>query len=340
MQAPTISPAPDAFATGDILRAGACSDQAELALAARELPSAHRDIVQGLRQPLANIAPKYFYDRVGSALFERITRLPEYYPTRTEQGIMCRHGADMAHALGPQTSVIELGAGNCEKARELCQHLQPTHFVAVDISSEFLHQSVAQLRAALPTLDVRAVAADLTAEFEMPADLPLQRRVVFYPGSSIGNFEPAQALHLLGRARRLLQDDGALLIGVDLLKPLAVLDAAYNDSEGITAAFNLNVLRHVNVLIGSNFELSQWQHRAFFNAAESRIEMHLQAAAQTLVRWPGGERRFARGERIHTENSYKYLLADFIALLARAGFGQTQTWTDPLAWFAVVLARP
>ena len=174
----------------------------------------------------------------------------------------------------------------------------------------------------------------------MPPSLPKERRLVFYPGSSIGNFDPPHARALLSRMRDLLQDDGALLIGVDLVKSEAVLNAAYDDDEGVTAAFNLNVLDHVNRLIGSDFDTRQWQHRAFFNAEQSRVEMHLEATTDLLVRWHGGSRSFSRGERIHTENSYKYRAEGFVELLGRSGFTQTQVWTDEQAWFAVVLARP
>ncbi|MBA3034639.1 MAG: L-histidine N(alpha)-methyltransferase [Gammaproteobacteria bacterium] len=296
-------------------------------------------IIAALLEPHARISPKYFYDVRGSALFEDITRLPEYYLTRTERAVMATHGADIARKVGAGRTAIELGAGSCEKARALCELIEPARFIAVDISAEFLHEGVAGLRAAFPALDVRAVAADLTQEIVLP-DIPRAQRLVFYPGSSIGNFAPPDALNLLVRVRHLLDDDGALLIGVDLVKDVAVLEAAYNDAANVTAAFNRNILSHINQLIGSDFDLRQWQHRAFFNAAESRIEMHLEAAADTLVRWPGGERRFARGERIHTEHSHKYRREDFVALLARAGFPQAEVWTDERQWFAVILARP
>lgn len=305
----------------------------------RPLPS-QLEIVEGLMQTPPAISPKYFYDAKGSALFEQITRLAEYYPTRIEREIMATHAAAIAANVGTGCTVIELGAGNCEKAKILCELIAPACFVAVDISEEFLHEAVKDLRAALPTIDIRAVAADLNSEIALPVDLPRQQRLLFYPGSSIGNFDPAQALALLSRMRGLLDGDGALLIGVDLVKDLAVLDAAYNDAAGVTAAFNLNVLAHVNRLIGSDFDVQQWRHLAFFNASESRIEMHLLAAADTLVRWPGGGRSFARGERLHTENSYKYRAEDFVALLNRSGFPRTQVWTDERGWFAVVLARP
>jgi dimethylhistidine N-methyltransferase len=300
----------------------------------------HIPLIQGLLHPNASVAPKYFYDAPGSALFEQITRVPEYYPTRTEAAIMAMHGSSIANAIRTGATVIELGAGNCEKAIGLCQLVVPKCFLAVDISSAFLHAAAVGLRAALPQVDVRVMAADLTAEITLPADLPLQHRLVFYPGSSIGNFDPPQALGLLSRMRRMVEDDGALLIGVDLVKDGAVLHAAYNDAAGVTAAFNLNILNHINRLISSDFDVGQWRHCAFFNSEQSRIEMHLEAAAETLVRWGDGQRLFARGERIHTENSYKYRVEDFVQLLERAGFHRTQVWTDVRNWFAVILARP
>ena len=302
--------------------------------------AAVRELGDGLGATPACIAPKFFYDAQGSALFDAITRLPEYYPTRTEAWIMRERGAEIAAKVGAGGTAIELGAGSCEKAHALCALIRPRRFVAIDISAEFLREAARDLRAAFPAMDVRAIAGDLTRDIVLPADIPREQRLLFYPGSSIGNFDPPQAHELLTRMRGLLDEDGALLIGVDLVKELAVLEAAYNDAAGITAAFNLNLLRHVNRLLGSDFEPAQWQHVAFFNAASSRIEMHLEARMDTSVRWPGGVRRFARGERIHTENSYKYRVADFVALLARAGFPRAQTWTDARDGFAVILAQP
>ena len=304
------------------------------------MTDATREIIEGLTQTRATISPKYFYDARGSAIFEEITRLPEYYPTRTEREIMQRHAADIARKVGCGRTVIELGAGNCEKARSLCEAIAATRFVAVDISAEFLHQSVARLQAEMPALEVHAVAADLTAEIVLPPDVPQAQRLLYYPGSSIGNFDPPEALGLLTRMRHMLQDDGALLIGVDLRKDVAVLEAAYDDAAGVTAAFNLNVLAHLNQLIGSDFKLGDWQHRAFFNNEASRIEMHLEARVDCTVRWPGSARSFAQGERIHTENSYKHDIEGFAQLLHQAGFHRTVAWTDERRWFAVVLACP
>ncbi|GKS76881.1 L-histidine N(alpha)-methyltransferase [Acidovorax sp. SUPP950] len=300
----------------------------------------HHDILQGLARRPACISPKYFYDQRGSQLFEEITRLPEYYPTRTEHALMRTHGDDIARAVGQGGTVIELGAGNCEKARTLCRLLQPERFVGVDISADFLREGVARLCSDLPALQAHAVAGDLTRPLQLPPDIPRARRVVFYPGSSIGNFDPPQALELLSRMRSLVDDDGALLIGIDLPKDVDVLQAAYDDAAGVTAAFNRNVLAHVNRLIGSDFTPEAWEHRAFFNGEQSRIEMHLEAREGVQVRWPGGGRDFAAGERIHTENSYKYSLTAFQALLARAGFSRAQAWTDERGWFAVVHAQP
>lgn len=297
------------------------------------------EIIAGLCAAQASISPKYFYDGEGSALFERITRLPEYYPTRTEGMIMATHGRDIGDRVAVGATVIELGAGNCEKARALCTLLQPTCFVAVDISADFLHEAVAALRSAFPGLDIRTLVADLNDEIVLPADVPAEQRLVFYPGSSIGNFDPDAALALLERIRRLSGDAGALLIGVDLIKDEAVLEAAYNDSAGVTAAFNLNALTHLNRLIGADFDLRDWRHRAFFNRTQSRVEMHLEASRDARVCWTGGERYFHRGERIHTENSYKYSVEGFTELLEQAGFKHTSCWTDPRQWFAVFLAR-
>ena len=304
------------------------------------LPSPTDDITRGLNQRPASISPKYFYDQHGSRLFEEITRLPEYYPTRTETALMQQHAADIARAVGVGRTLVELGAGNCQKARTLCRLVQPACFVGVDISADFLQAAVQGLRDDFPGLDARAVGGDMTQGVALPDDIPRTGRLVFYPGSSIGNFDPPHALDLLAHMRELIDDDGGLLIGIDLPKDVTVLEAAYDDAAGVTAEFNRNVLRHVNRLIGSDFDVAQWQHRAFFNTEESRIEMHLEAMADSQVRWPGGQRVFEQGERIHTENSYKYPLPVFTDMLARAGFAQAQAWTDERGWFAVVHARP
>ncbi len=297
------------------------------------------EIIAGLVGFDATISPKFFYDHAGSTLFERITRLPEYYPTRTERAIMQRHRREISLRISAGKTVIELGAGNCEKGKALCALIRPKCFIAVDISQDFLHRAVAGLQQALPKLEVRPVVADLMEDIVLPGDLPGGKRLVYYPGSSIGNFDPEPALALLRRVCRLVGEGGSLLIGVDLIKDQAVLEAAYNDAEGVTAEFNLNALAHLNRLIGSDFDRRDWQHVAFFNRQRSRIEMHLQASVNTRVCWPDGERHFRRGERIHTENSYKYDVDDFARVLDSAGFKQHVFWTDPRRWFAVFYAQ-
>ena len=302
-------------------------------------PAERRAIVAGLQAPVASISSKYFYDQRGSELFEASTRLPEYYPTRTERALLRRQGAAIAAAVGTGRVVIEPGAGSCEKARWLCRRLQASHFVGIDISADFLHGAVQRLCAALPGLQARAVGGDITAGVQLPPGIPRERRLVFYPGSSIGNFDPSQALELLRHMRALALEGGGLLIGIDLPKEVEVLEAAYDDAAGVTAEFNRNMLVHLNRLVGSNFDPSQWRHVAFFNGTASRIEMHLEACGPQRVRWLGGGRVFAAGERIHTENSYKYPLPVFATLLQAAGFRTAQHWTDPRGWYALVHAH-
>ncbi|QIL80598.1 L-histidine N(alpha)-methyltransferase [Diaphorobacter sp. HDW4A] len=300
-----------------------------------------RAITDGLMQPKAEISPKYFYDERGSALFEDITRLPEYYVTRVERSILQRHAGAITESVGKGGVVIEPGAGNCEKARALCLLLQAREFVGIDISSDHLQESVRNMQSDMPWMHARAVAADITQPVHLPGDVPTGQRLVFYPGSSIGNFEPAQAVRLLAQMRQLLgapEDGGGLLIGIDLPKPVHLLQAAYDDAAGVTAAFNRNVLAHVNRRIGSDFVPEHWRHRAFFDASHSRVEMHLAAQTAQSVRWPGGGRDFAAGERIHTENSYKHSLAAFASLLALAGFSKHRSWTDEQGWVALIHA--
>ncbi|MCE2688562.1 MAG: L-histidine N(alpha)-methyltransferase [Rubrivivax sp.] len=295
----------------------------------------------GLRAPAAHVSPKFFYDSLGSRLFDAITETAEYYPTRTEAALMATHGLAIGEAArrvtGPGPALVDLGAGNCAKASRLFPLLQPGRYVAVDISVEFLRQSLQCLQREHPQMPMVGVGLDFSAELALPPGLVSGPAVVFYPGSSIGNFTPAEALHLLSQARSVAAG-GALLIGADLVKPVDVLEAAYDDALGITAAFNLNLLNHLNRLLGADFQLREWRHLAVFNAAESRIEMHLEARRSLTVRWPGAERRFAAGERIHTENSYKWNPQAFEALLRGAGFTQTEAWTDAQGWFGVWLA--
>jgi dimethylhistidine N-methyltransferase len=288
-----------------------------------------------LQQP-AHASPKYLYDRLGSHLFEAITELPEYYPTRTEAAIFAAHGAEMAQHIGAGSTLIDLGAGNCVKATKLFPLLEPRRYVAVDISVDFLHDALRRVQREHPQLDVIGLGQDFSSHLDLP-DVVDGRAVFFYPGSSLGNFTPTEALAFLRRVRE-QASGGGLLIGIDLVKPAILLEAAYDDAIGVTAAFNLNILRQMNRLIGSDFRPEEWRHVGLYNAAESRVEMHLEARHDLTVRWPGAQRAFRAGERIHTENSYKYTVARFASLLEQAGFAPATHWTDERDWFGVFWA--
>lgn len=299
------------------------------------------DALASLQLPQAALPPKYFYDSQGSRLFDAITELVEYYPTRTEGAIFAAQGTDIGEATlrctGGGPVIVDLGAGNCAKGAALFPLLQPRRYVAVDISADYVAGALAHLQREHPLLDLVGVGLDFSRRLLLPSELTGERPLVFYPGSSIGNFDPQGALELLRQARA-VAGQGALLIGVDLVKDEQVLVEAYDDALGVTAAFNLNLLRHLNRLLGTDFELRQWRHVALFNRADSRIEMHLESQIRQTVRWPGGERTFAAGERIHTENSYKWTLEAFAALLREAGFRSPRHWTDERGWFALFLA--
>jgi dimethylhistidine N-methyltransferase len=297
------------------------------------------ELKAGLLAPAPYIASKYFYDALGSRLFDAITRLPEYYPTRVEAGIFAHYRQQISQATGLGATLIDLGAGNCEKASSLFASLKPRQYVAIDISTQYLNQALGCLQNRYPDIEMIALGIDLSGEFRLPASVRDERRLFFYPGSSIGNFDPDAAEGFLSRLRRQCGSDGGLLIGVDLVKDKAILDAAYDDALGVTAAFNLNALNHVNAVLDSDFDVEDWQHRGFFNPGRSRAEMHLQARRPVTVEWPGGSRSFETGERIHTENSYKYRLGDFHALLERAGFARVTAWKDEDDWYAVCYAR-
>ena len=295
------------------------------------------DLAAGLLAPQPYIAPKHFYDALGSRLFDAITELPEYYPTRTEAAILAAQGSAIAAFVGTGRTLVDLGAGNCEKAGRLFATLQPRRYVAVDISVAFLRNALHCLQREHSEMDMVGVGLDFSQSLALPPEVGDSPRTLFYPGSSIGNYTPDDALAFLQRVR-LGSPGGNLLVGVDLVKDKALLDAAYDDALGVTAAFNRNVLANANRLLGSDFNLRQWRHVAFFDEASSRIEMHLETRQALTVRWPGHERRFADGERIHTENSYKYRTERFDALLRGAGFRYTQCWTDERQAFAVFCA--
>jgi L-histidine Nalpha-methyltransferase len=296
--------------------------------------------IAGLLAEPPSASPKYFYDRLGSHLFDAITELDEYYPTRTEAAIFAAHGAEMAQCIGGGCSLVDLGAGNCEKAARLIPLLDPARYVAVDISADYLHDALKRLQREQPTLEIVGIGMDFSRSPTLPAgvvDGAGARPVFFYPGSSIGNFTPEEAVRFLSGLRTQAAG-GGLLIGVDLVKPVPVLEAAYDDALGVTAAFNLNLLRNLNRAIGTDFDPVDWRHLAFFNAEASRIEMHLEARRAVTIHWDDGERSFRAGERMHTENSYKYSVAGFEALLRRAGFRADRYWTGTGEAFAVFWA--
>jgi dimethylhistidine N-methyltransferase len=300
------------------------------------------ELAAGLRRyPQAALSPKFFYDRLGSALFVAITELEEYTPTRDEAAILARHGAEIAAAvharLGPRPMLVDLGAGDCAKAAGLFPQLRPARYVAVDIAVDFLRDALAALQQRHPDVEMWGLAQDFSARLALPAELAGGPALVFYPGSSIGNFEPGAALRLL-RDAHAAAAGGALLIGVDLVRAPDVLKAAYDDALGVTAAFNRNLLRHANRLLGSDFDPRQWAHESSWDAAGSRVQMWLRAREPLVVRWPGGERGFAAGERIHTEDAHKWTPGSFGALLRDAGWTGLRHWCDDARRFAVFLA--
>jgi dimethylhistidine N-methyltransferase len=293
------------------------------------------ELLRGLQRMQKAVDPKWFYDAAGSELFERITRLPEYYPTRTEIGILTGNRAAISRRCGQGCVFIEPGSGNCEKVRLLLDELRPAAYVPLDISADFLRGAATQLGQEYPWLTVRAVCADFNAGWSYLDDLPAGKRVVFYPGSTIGNLEPAAAAAFLRRVRRVIGDDGGLLIGVDLHKSSRRLNAAYNDASGVTARFNLNVLNRLNEVLDAEFDQDLFRHRAFYNTEQQRIEMHLVSERAHAVRCNGSLVEFERGESIHTENSYKYTVEGFAELAASAGLALEESWFDAERLFSV-----
>jgi dimethylhistidine N-methyltransferase len=305
-------------------------------IAARQHQSFRDDVLTGLSRSQKKLPSKYFYDTAGSRLFDRITELPEYYPTRTELSILREHAASMAARCGPHCLLIELGAGSVTKVRLLLDRLaRPAGYVPVDVSGEHLRSAAASLLDDYPALEVVPVVADFTTHFGLP-EVPSSRRVVYFPGSTLGNFDPPRADALLRRTVRLVGTGGGLLLGVDLQKDTAVLERAYNDSAGVTAAFNRNLLVRINHELGADFDLDSFRHVAFYNAARARIEMHLESVCEQRVRIGSAMFRFRAGESIHTENSYKYDIAELAVRAEQCGLRLDETWTDAHNDFAVL----
>jgi L-histidine Nalpha-methyltransferase len=294
------------------------------------------DVLGGLLATPKTLPPKLFYDARGAALFERICELDEYYLTRTELSILRRVAPEIARLAGPRCALVEYGSGAGVKIRLLLDALDsPAAYVPIDISREQLARVAADLAADHPSVAVRPVCADYTARFDLP-NLPVRaRRLAFFPGSTIGNFHPMEAAVFLRRVRHNLGPDGALVLGVDRRKDVSVLHAAYNDAEGITAAFNLNLLERINRELGADFDLTRFRHRALFNDEASRIEMHLESVGKQDVHLAGQRIRFEDGETIWTESSYKYDRERLEQLVNAAGFRITRLWSDDASLFWV-----
>jgi len=304
-----------------------------------DLPDERAALQAGLFGDPASIAPKYFYDALGCALFEAICALPEYYPTRIERAILTARRDDIAAVAGRRKQLVDLGAGDCAKAALLLSALQPRRYVAVDIAAAAIGPALSRLAPSLPDVELIGVVTDFSRRLDLGDAVDAGPVTYFFPGSSIGNFAPLQALDLLKRIRQLCTAGSGLLIGVDTKKDPAMLNSAYDDAIGVTAAFNRNILRHVNAVAECDFDPAAFAHIAFYNDALGRVEMHLEARSRQAVHTAFGERVFAAGERIHTENSYKYAPAEFGTLLRQAGFAEIAIWQDERGDFAVYYAQ-
>jgi L-histidine Nalpha-methyltransferase len=295
------------------------------------------DVIAGLSSNPRTIPCKYFYDERGAALFQRICELPEYYVTRTEIDILDRYRADIASQLGPKIELIGLGTGAGTKTRILIEALEnPAVYIPVDISKKQLRQSTALFRKIFPRLEILPVSADYLQPVMLPSPRHKPaRNIVYFPGSTIGNFDPDEAVQFLRRIANVCRGGGGLLIGADLKKDSHVLDAAYNDKAGVTAQFNLNLLERINRELGADFDLDQWRHRAIYNATAGRIEMHLISQIDQFVHLNEHRFHFGQGEKIITEFSYKYAPDEFAALAAKVGFNFVRMWTDDARLFGV-----
>ncbi len=322
-------------------KGGALPELATANDAAPDVADDEEEILAGLEAPQKRISPKYFYDERGSELFDEICALPEYYPTRTELKIMDAHLTEIAGLVGPRAAVIEFGAGSNVKVRQLLDALDaPAAYVPVEISADYLVKQAEDLARDYPNVHIQPVFADFTQPFELPRHpIEPERNLVFFPGSTIGNFTRNEAEDLLRVMRAEAKPDGALLIGVDLKKDPAIIRAAYNDARGITAEFNLNVLRRLNRELGADFRLDRFRHEAVYDEAAGRVEMRLVSLEDQIAAVAGHALRFAEGEFIITEYSHKYSLEGFRALARRAGFVPERAWTDERSLFSVHYMR-
>ena len=292
----------------------------------------------GILSNPAYLPPKFFYDNLGSRLFEAITYLPEYYLTATEKIIFNHFGAEIQAQIGAKPLLIDLGAGNCQKAARFFNLLQPNLYVAIDFSITYLRNILTHLQSQYPAIPMMGIGMDFSQQLSLPPEVPKTPRTFFYPGSSLGNFLPTEACQLLKQIHR-ESLGGGLLIGIDLFKSATILEPAYNDPLLVTAAFNLNILRNANQLLGSNFDVAKFKHQIVINTELMRVELYLEALESNTVQWQGKERHFKRGERIHTENSHKYSLTSIQQLLSASGFDKMKVWTDPQQYYAVIYAN-
>lgn len=293
------------------------------------------EVIEGLLQEQKVLPAKYFYDHIGSQLFEQITQQPEYYPTRTELAILEKHRAEIARSIGDVHTLIEYGSGSSRKIQMLLEtftHLDT--YMPIDISKDFLMESARQLSERYPALHIKAVCGDYSQSISLPVE-ESQKRVIFFPGSTIGNFEPEEAMRFLRHSSRILETGDGFLIGVDLKKSVDVLEQAYNDAAGVTAAFNLNMLTHLNQMLEGTFDVTRFEHHAFYNEEKGRIEMHLRSQLDQLVQVGGVTVPFKQGETIHTENSYKYSKEEFETLARQSGFHSVNCWIDDNERFSV-----
>jgi dimethylhistidine N-methyltransferase len=304
-------------------------------------PQSFRDaVVSGLSQPRKTVPCQFFYDARGSELFEAICRLPEYYPTRTELGILAAAGPELAAAVGTGVRLVEFGCGSSRKVAAVLEHLDVQRYVPIDISRAALLALIDDLHGRFGALRIEAVCGDFTADLEIPDDGRRDLQTVgFYPGSTIGNFDPQHARAFLTRLRGLLGAGGFLVVGVDLKKPVAIIEQAYNDAAGVTAAFNRNLLQRINRELDGTFEPKRFAHRAFYDADRGRVEMHLVSERPQEAAVDGETFTFREDESIHTENSYKYSLDEFRALAHAAGYLTARVWTDTDQLFSIHLLR-
>ncbi len=300
-----------------------------------EMADFYSEVIHGLKQKQKRIPPKFFYDEAGSLLFDQICELPEYYPTRTEMALLRQHADEIAALIGEECLLIEPGSGSSQKVRLLLDALMPRAYVPMDISRHYLFDVARQLADEYPWLDIHATCMDFTSNMELQHGPEDVHKVAFFPGSSIGNFEPEDARSFLASIAGMVGKGGGLLIGVDVKKEARILNQAYNDAQAVTAGFNLNLLKRINRELDGNFDIDKFEHKAFYNSRAGRIEMHLVSKRDQIITVGEQTISMANGESIHTENSYKYSIEEFASLAGQAGLERINVWTDDQQLFSL-----